>query len=124
MKMVGRIAVATLVGLLATSAYAFQEESVGAKGSLKAAPEKNISQPLLPTVPNAELQGATSPAESGPAGAIVKIPGLGRLGVIPKLDFGLELLYGANKQPAVDPLVKDEADDGDLRIRGSVKHRF
>ena len=49
----------------------------------------------------------------------MRIPGLGKLGVLPKMDFGLELLYGANegvKQP--DPV---EQPSDDLTIRGTMK---
>jgi hypothetical protein len=56
-------------------------------------------------------------------GTEVRIPGLGKLGVLPKMDFGLELLYGAseqNKQPEPGP----EAPADDLTIRGTVKHNF
>lgn len=60
-------------------------------------------------------------------GTVVAIPGLGKLGVIPKLDFGLELLYGAEEmKPELRDRVIDrpvEEDDG-LRLRGSIKHRF
>lgn len=60
-------------------------------------------------------------------GTVVAIPGLGKLGVIPKLDFGLELLYGAeNGQPQVEDrlLERPAEDDEGLRVRGSIKHRF
>ena len=57
-------------------------------------------------------------------GTEVRIPGLGKLGTLPKMDFGLELLYGAseNKAPTA-PAIQDPA-DSDLTIHGSVKHSF
>ena len=56
-------------------------------------------------------------------GTEIRIPGLGKLGTLPKMDFGLELLYGASEGKAVqDPVPEDP--NQDLTIRGSVKHRF
>jgi hypothetical protein len=41
--------------------------------------------------------------------------------VLPKLDFGLELLYGANEQKG---LPSDTSHPDDVQIRGTIKHRF
>lgn len=101
-------------------AFAFQEQ----KGS---------------TPPPAEAAPTPAPAEAAPAdgkaglsdeaaakpetGTEIRIPGLGKLGVLPKMDFGLELLYGAaENQPAGQPEAAKPEDD--LTVRGSVKHRF
>jgi hypothetical protein len=54
----------------------------------------------------------------------VRIPGLGKLGVLPKMDFGLELLYGANDGRPAAPAPDDIPTDDDLRIRGTMKHNF
>lgn len=63
-------------------------------------------------------------AAEGDRGTEVSIPGLGKLGVLPKMNFGLELLYGANEQQR-DRMENDPGPEtDDLRIRGSVKHRF
>jgi hypothetical protein len=65
-----------------------------------------------------------SPSESGAAaGTEVRIPGLGKLGVLPKMDFGLELLYGANEAKQPDA-VEREAPADDLTVRGTIKHNF
>lgn len=53
-------------------------------------------------------------------GIEIHIPGIGKLGELPKIDFGLELLYGEDR-PAVND-IQDEPED--VTIRGSVKHRF
>ena len=106
--------------LSAQGATAFQETTIGG-GDQKA-----------PAAPVLELPKAADPAPglnlSGSeltlgrtSGTEVRIPGIGSVGVLPKLDFGLELLYGANdpKGPAPD---KSESDD--VQIRGTIKHRF
>ena len=53
-------------------------------------------------------------------GIEVVIPGLGHVGSIPKLDFGLELIYGVNSA------TKDKAPKSDdtLYIRGELKSKF
>ncbi len=80
-----------------------------------------------PAVIKSDPRSELAPAETGPqtrstGGTTISIPGLGQLGVIPKLDFGMELLYGSEPKSDPAPLAKDE-DDG-LQIRGTIKHRF
>lgn len=104
----------------AVPAYAFQEQKIGGAPVTPAAP---IEQPATsPATPDLQLSPAevAKPSE----GTEVRIPGLGRLGVLPKMDFGLELLYGADgtKSPVDDPAA--EAPSDDLQIRGTVKHNF
>jgi hypothetical protein len=55
------------------------------------------------------------------SGTEVRIPGLGKVGVLPKLDFGLELLYGATDQEKGLP---EKSEPSDVQIRGTIKHRF
>ena len=62
-------------------------------------------------------------AETKSADRGLIIPGLGALGVLPKLDFGLELLYGENQPQVLEPEDNDVESDG-LRIKGTLKHRF
>ena len=64
-----------------------------------------------------------APAAKNSEGTEIRIPGLGKLGTLPKMDFGLELLYGATEvDKPQDPKIDENQDD--LTIRGSVKHRF
>jgi len=69
-----------------------------------------------------------SPSDS--EGTAVTIPGIGYIGTLPKLDFGLELLYGKPEQPTFEfndtPAAgaKSETGDDDVIIRGTLKHRF
>ncbi|MEZ5900832.1 MAG: hypothetical protein AB7S74_03670 [Hyphomicrobium sp.] len=72
----------------------------------------------------AAVRDAAPPAKT--EGTEIRIPGLGKLGTLPKMDFGLELLYGATETgPATqEPSKLDDSLPDDLTIRGSVKHRF
>lgn len=75
-----------------------------------------------PDAPKSQVQDQTGPAKSD-GGTEIRIPGLGKLGTLPKMDFGLELLYGADDaKPAQDAQPQDG--EQDLMIHGSVKHRF
>lgn len=100
-------------------AYAFQEQ----KGSTPAPAEAQPQAPADTSGDKAALSDET--AAKPETGTEIRIPGLGKLGVLPKMDFGLELLYGAAEQgqPAGQPEAAPNPDD-DLTVRGSVKHRF
>jgi hypothetical protein len=103
------------LALVSTSSLAFQEQG-GAP--VTAAPAETQAAPAE----GKDLNFATPKVEGGEsAGTEVRIPGLGKLGVLPKMDFGLELLYGANDAKQV-PEPDQPAED--LTIRGTVKHNF
>jgi hypothetical protein len=102
----------------APSAYAFQQQEGAA-----APPEAQAPADAAATNKPLGLSDETAPKPE--AGTEIRIPGLGKLGVLPKMDFGLELLYGAAdpKQPEVPEGTPTNPED-DLTIRGTVKHRF
>jgi hypothetical protein len=115
------IAVIALLGVFAQPAGAFQQTTVGGGDPSKASaaaespkgPGVEPGKGLNLSVPEVSIGKGT--------GTEVRIPGLGTVGVLPKLDFGLELLYGAT-DPKGLPQDKNEPDD--LQIRGTLKHRF
>ncbi|MDX2201244.1 MAG: hypothetical protein NW223_00695 [Hyphomicrobiaceae bacterium] len=125
-----RFAIGALaLGLFALPAQAFQETTVGGKPATEVAP---AAPPVASELPKG-TPAAPQPGKGlqlnvpelslgGKTGTEVKIPGLGTVGVLPKLDFGLELLYGATDPKTGVPDVKDESND--VRIRGTLKHRF
>lgn len=97
--------------LVANAAFAFEQS--GSKG---------VTAP--PAGKALDLQTTVGPSKPG-AGSEIRIPGLGALGVLPKLDFGLELLYGEGRPDSVVPREDDAAADNDgLQIKGTLKHRF
>jgi len=111
---------AVLLGA-ALPAMAFQEQTVGGAPQAQPSQPDAAPQPGSGTQP-AEMQLTPEEARKPLEGTEVRIPGLGKLGVLPKMDFGLELLYGANEARPVTPDPQDQSDD--LQIRGSVKHNF
>jgi hypothetical protein len=98
-------------GLLALPAYAF--EKTGAPGS--GTPVETETVPL-------GLSEDKAVNKKSVEGGLV-FPSLSALGVLPKLDFGLELLYGENQPQVVVPEENNSDSDG-LRIQGTLKHRF
>jgi hypothetical protein len=85
--------------------------------------EQRMSVPAGPGTPKADVQEQSQKSDEGTE---IRIPGLGKLGTLPKMDFGLELLYGAaSDKPTPDPEPQNnDAEQQDLMIHGSVKHRF
>jgi len=103
------------------AALAFQETTIGGEGS-KAPAAAVLELPKAPVGTSKDLNLAAPGLHLGQTpGTEVRIPGLGTVGVLPKLDFGLELLYGANEQKG---LLQDKTNPDDVQLRGTIKHRF
>jgi hypothetical protein len=112
-----------LVGALllsAPAAFAFEETKGGA------APPAATEAPKAAAGNGLQLDlGGTGTSIAPPTGTEIRIPGLGKLGVLPKLDFGLELLYGVNEQTLEDRRLRPgEQSDDSVGVRGTVRHRF
>ncbi|MFD0987392.1 hypothetical protein [Methyloligella solikamskensis] len=45
-------------------------------------------------------------------------------GVLPSLDFGLDVMYGHSDDPALDPAGKPDDEVNDIGVVGTVKRRF
>ncbi len=116
MKSVRWFIAGAVLGLLSSAAFAFQEQN-----GASPAPGSAVKAPAVELSP----AGVAPTTAAGPE---VRIPGFGRLGLLPKLDLGLELLYGATetdrKPTDVDRASPTGTDDENLRIRGTLKHRF
>ena len=117
MKLVGFIGLGALLAIASTAALAFQEQG-GAPAVTTPAPSEAPAA-VAPAQP--DINFSAPKVDDSSAGTEVRIPGLGKRGVLPKMDFGLELLYGANDSKQ-QPEVQQPTDD--LMIRGSVKHNF
>lgn len=104
------------LGLASSSALSFDQQ-----GAAPVTPAPGETQSVSPPA-DKDLNFSAPKADAGAdAGTEVRIPGLGKLGVLPKMDFGLELLYGANETKQIEP---EQPTPEDLTIRGSVKHNF
>lgn len=97
-------------------AFAFKQTPVGTADKAT----EITAEPKAQVQAKAKLKAPEDDVLASEEGIELKIPGIGSLGFLPKLDFGLELLYGANESAA-------DEDDGlpdDLTIRGTVKRKF
>lgn len=117
MKLRRAIAGLAALCLMGTAAVAFQETTGG----------KVTSETPAQQTPDAKILdlGSSSSVPAGKSGGTeVRIPGLGTLGVLPKLDFGLELLYGVNEDKRNEQQKGPAESDDGVQIRGTLKHRF
>lgn len=104
------IAVGLLLAGLSTATFAFEEQkaggnsgSSGATGSVTGGGALGITTPDLKAKPE--------------AGTKIRVPGLGIIGEIPKMDFGLELLYGASQNK---PLEGDRNEANGVMLRSKI----
>ena len=98
--------------------WAFQES--GPSQAPAEAPPVEAPKSLPAPTKNLNLKMPEMSIGEG-TGTEVKIPGFGTVGVLPKLDFGLELLYGATDARGRPD---DRSEPSDVQIRGTIKHRF
>jgi hypothetical protein len=111
--------------LLGSGAMAFSPEPTApAQPGSQAAPPsplgQQLSTPGQPGQPNLadplSLNGKTGGME-------LTIPGIGSVGTLPKLDLGVELLYGSKNTPDT-PQLDQPRPDGDMQIKGTLSHKF
>ncbi len=121
MKVRAVIGIGAALFCAAVPALAFQEQRIG---GAPAAEQPAAAPATDKAVQPAEMTLSPAEAPKASEGTEVRIPGLGKLGVLPKMDFGLELLYGApeGEQPAHEP--QDDPVTDDLRIKGTLRHNF
>lgn len=114
------ILVGAAVGLVSSAALAFQES----KGGVADGQQSGAGLAAKKDGGQLDLRD-TGTSIAPPSGVEVRIPGLGKLGVLPKFDFGLELLYGVNEQKSSEIERQSQPGPGeDVQIKGSLKHRF
>ena len=114
-----RIGILSAAVALAQPTMAFQEEG-SSPGKATAAPIAEPPAPNNATVPSKNLNLKVPEVSLG-QGTEVRIPGVGKVGVLPKLDFGLELLYGATETRSRPD---EKSEPSEMQIRGTIKHRF
>lgn len=96
------------------------------------------TEPVAPQAANMQGNAASQPSQPGaskldfndplaiqkPSGTDVTIPGFGTVATLPKLDFGLELLYGPKNGPEALQLDQHAPEGGDVQIKGTLSHKF
>ena len=119
--MIGKNLACGLVLLAAATvpAWAFQESTV----TTPAQPSAPVQIAPLPNG-GVGLQAPDLGNKSG-TGTEVRIPGLGKLGVLPKLDFGLEILYGTPEDARrLQEVPSSQRNGEDGQVLGRFKHQF
>ncbi|WKW52098.1 hypothetical protein [Rhodomicrobium lacus] len=118
--------IALLLAQQPTRAEAFTAEPVAPPAAAQI-PSSPLAKPAIPqsdfNAPSDQVQ------KSG--GTEVAIPGIGVVGTLPKLDFGLELLYGPKNggsasELSAPPLQFDQRslEKDDVQIKGTFTHKF
>lgn len=116
MKKTWTFGLGAVLAFASTGAFAFQEQQAGSPP--QAAPPAQVA----PATDDPVLGMSGQDTAKSAGGTEVSIPGLGKVGVLPKMDFGLELLYGAADQK--QPELPQEDNFDDLTVRGTLKHKF
>jgi hypothetical protein len=112
----------TAILSLAVSApsYAFTETKVPPPAGQPAA---EAEAPALQLEKSQEGPGLSlRTPDDGSSGTELNIPGVGSIGKLPKLDFGLELLYGGDTEQGTNSTGSGQNDD--VLIKGKIRHRF
>jgi hypothetical protein len=115
----GGLTAALAVGVCG-DAYAFTEATVPPAQPQTAQPSPKPQR----QAPGGERElPLTDPGAAKSGGTELRIPGIGSLGTVPKLDFGLDLLYGNGNDPVGEqrPI---ENENQDVTIKGTLRHRF
>jgi hypothetical protein len=114
--------IALLLAQQSMTALAFTPEPT-VPPSVQVTPPANYGQQQPGLLgPQADLNDPLSQLNQ-PKGTELNIPGIGSVGTLPKLDFGLELLYGPKNGP--DALQLDQhGQEGDVQIKGTFTHKF
>ena len=86
------------VAALSSASLAFEEQKMPARQS----PAAGQSAPAGAAQPGAGLSDPGVAVPRIDSGTKIRVPGLGVIGEIPKMDFGLELLYGASQPKTGD----------------------
>lgn len=125
-----------VLGSGAASAFSEVNNTPDVPGTTVAdAPASLNDAPRTPVPGELPALRMIDPSSAGPSdgeGTVLSIPGFGRIGTLPKLDFGLELLYGTPTEASPSVEMRDvpqtgpesKAQDDDVIIRGTLKHRF
>jgi hypothetical protein len=105
------MALVSALTALAQPSLAWQEQPAGRGAEPSVAP--GVAPNLDLSLPDPGIDKGT---ERG-----VRIPGIGTIGILPKFDLGLELLYGANER---EPGPSEKSQPSDVQLRATIKHRF
>jgi hypothetical protein len=105
-----------------TGAHAFTETQSPPPAAAQPAPQGQAAPLQIQKPEDGAGLSLNSPGDAKSGGTELNIPGVGKIGNLPKLDFGLELLYGGGNGPNPQNPATEQNDD--VLIKGTIKHRF
>jgi hypothetical protein len=113
------IALSLVLPVSGAMAFSTEPAAPAQPGPQAASPSPSGQQP---SSGQAKL-AAPLPLNGTTGGMELTIPGIGSVGTLPKLDLGVELLYGSKNVPDTPPLDQPRS-DGDMQIKGTLSHKF
>ncbi|XSG82602.1 MAG: hypothetical protein ACPW61_02140 [Methyloligella sp. ZOD6] len=120
----GSLTIAASAALLmasAGSAFAFKEVETAPPTKPPPEVEAEASKtPGLSVAPTASELGTPMSADAVQPNDVQ----IFSFGVLPSLDFGLDVLYGHSEDPALKPTGKSDDEVDDIGVVGTVKRRF
>jgi hypothetical protein len=123
-SLAGGIALSLAAQVTGVMAFSTDPVAPPSQTTTNTAPMSPFGQPLaLPgQSPKVDLNDPLSQAGKS-KGMELTIPGIGSVGTLPKLDFGLELLYGSKGGPEALQL-DQHGQESDVGIKGTFTHKF
>ncbi len=121
---------ASLVAAFSATAFSVDARAYSETPPAPPPQEQQQAAPAVPQpppdLPGVIVQAPPAGAELNltPGGKEIVIPGIGEIGHLPKLDFGLELLYGSSTPQTQKDEPGEQGKDNDVMIKGTLKHRF
>ncbi len=108
------------------SAFQFFGGNSNSAGDVSASLEQAGAEKVSPSAPSLDLgeDGTIDPSDSETMN--IWIPGIGVVGKMPKLDFGLEMLYGSAPSQKDEPSASEDLGEfeSDFAIKGTIKRKF
>lgn len=121
-KAIATFGLAAVFALCSTVAsHAFTETKVPPPAA-QSTPKSEVPNLLLEKTDETPGLSLSTPSDGNSGGTELSIPGVGSIGKLPKLDFGLELLYGDDSSQGAGTVVEEKNDD--VLIKGKIRHRF
>ncbi len=122
MKLLATASVATTLVLSSVGAgYAFTETKVPPPAAGQPAAQDDAAKLQLQKPDDGVGLSLSSPDDTSNETELT-IPGIGSIGKLPKVDFGLELLYGGTSEQGTN--TPGDAQNDDVLIKGKIRHRF
>jgi len=119
------IGLSFLLMLMPLNASSFEKTNIDtsiAKSTEQGAVSQNEAAETPDNAGAAAQNLRTNSEDASESPTAISVPGIGTVGIIPKLDFGMELLYGNEEKQQTQQL--PDAEEDSLQIRGTIKHRF